>query len=115
MKLSIILAILSFCVLMTICVLPSLINIPTIKNANKNKQKEEKFTNVYRYWSKKLKEFNQNPMDLGKPGGILKYTADKNLCDSFNYNQNLIPQSKMTFRPVHRSNGCTYLDLQYPQ
>lgn len=74
---------------------------------------KRKVSNVYRYWNKKLKELNQAPYNLGKPGGILKYNP--NLWECNITNQNLIPQSKMTFRPTYRLNGCTVLDLEYPE
>ena len=78
-----------------------------------NENKKRKVSNVYRYWNKKLKELNQAPYNLGKPGGILKYNP--NLWECNITNQNLIPQSKMTFRPTYRLNGCTVLDLEYPE
>ncbi len=82
-------------------------------------KKEEPFgntpvsTNVYRYWNKKLKEFEEAPFNLGKPGGILRYNPDLRECNVSD--QNLVPQSKMTFRPTYRLNGCTVMDLQYPE
>lgn len=74
--------------------------------------KKEPFTNVYKYWNKKLKEFKDPPFNLGKPSGLLKF---QNNVECPKGTQNYVPQSKIAFRPTKRGDGCTYLEMEYPQ
>lgn len=72
--------------------------------------KKEPFTNVYRYWSKKLRELKESDQ-LGLPNGVLEFNPSESNCDS---QGNLLPQPNVAFKPTRRFNGCTYLDLRYP-
>lgn len=71
----------------------------------------DKINSIYEEWTKELK-YLKNKFEIGLPSGILKYKKNQKLCPD---HQNLLIQQKVAFRPTKHDDGCTYVDLSYPQ
>lgn len=97
-------------ILIIIIIILIIILIVELNSKQKQNEIENFSTNVYRYWSKKLKNL-KDTHQLGKPNGVLEYIPDQNSCET---SSNLLPQPDIAFKPTQRLNGCTYLDMRYP-